>query len=143
MRRSSGAETRGRVLVVDDEGMILDLLRIVLEGAGYTVATAASADALPEVLRAEAPDVVVIDLGLPGLPGDQAVRTIRREIGDGGLPVILYSGEDEGELRERARSSGADAVVAKTSPTMALLEAIEHAMEAAGRSVALAAAGER
>jgi len=67
-----------RVLAVDDEVDSLSLLRTVLEGVGAIVTTAASAAAALELVRQEVPDVMVADIGMPGMDGLQLIRALRR-----------------------------------------------------------------
>jgi CheY-like chemotaxis protein len=63
---------------VDDEPDSLNLLRTVLEEAGATVTTADSAADALEAMRTERPDVLVADIGMPGMDGLQLIRAIRR-----------------------------------------------------------------
>ena len=66
------------VLAVDDEPDSLSLLRSVLEGVGATVTTAASAPAALDLLRLHRPDVMVADIGMPGMDGLQLIRALRQ-----------------------------------------------------------------
>ena len=80
------------ILVVDDEPKIVDLARDYLEHAGFAVRTAADGEAALGVVRREQPDLVVLDLGLPGLDGLDVTRRIRR---DSNLPVIMLTARDD------------------------------------------------
>jgi CheY-like chemotaxis protein len=66
------------VLAVDDEPDSLNLLRAVLEAAGATVTTSRSGPAALEAARQRAPDVMVADIGMPGMDGLQLIRTLRQ-----------------------------------------------------------------
>jgi PAS domain S-box-containing protein len=66
------------VLAVDDEPDSLNLLRALLEGAGATVTTAGSAAAALDVVQQHRPDVMVADIGMPGMDGLQLIRAVRR-----------------------------------------------------------------
>jgi DNA-binding response OmpR family regulator len=118
----------GKVLVVDDEPMILDIATIVLESEGFLVATARSAAGLSEVVSREAPDVVLLDVGLPGPKGHLAVEAVRKGTLGGRARVLLYSGEGEEELQDLATRAGADGAVAKASGPQRLVEAVQQAM---------------
>jgi DNA-binding response OmpR family regulator len=80
------------ILVVDDEPKIADLARDYLEHAGFTVRTAADGEAALTAVRRDRPDLVVLDLGLPGLDGLDVTRAIRR---DSNLPVIMLTARDD------------------------------------------------
>ena len=80
------------ILVVDDEPKIADLARDYLEHAGFTVRTAADGEAALAAVRRDRPDLVVLDLGLPGLDGFDVTRAIRR---DSNLPVIMLTARDD------------------------------------------------
>jgi CheY-like chemotaxis protein len=67
-----------QVLAVDDELDSLELLRTVLEGAGAVVTTAGDAEAALAAIRKQPPDVIVTDIGMPGIDGLQLIRTIRQ-----------------------------------------------------------------
>jgi DNA-binding response OmpR family regulator len=80
------------ILVVDDEPKIVELARDYLEHAGFTVRTAANGESALDVVRRDRPDLVVLDLGLPGLDGLDVTRRIRR---DSNLPVIMLTARDD------------------------------------------------
>ncbi len=80
------------ILVVDDEPKIADLARDYLEHAGFAVRTASDGNAALASVRRDRPDLVVLDLGLPGLDGLDVTRAIRR---DSNLPVIMLTARDD------------------------------------------------
>jgi DNA-binding response OmpR family regulator len=80
------------ILVVDDERKIADLARDYLEHAGFTVRVAADGETALAAVRRDRPDLVVLDLGLPGIDGLDVTRTIRR---DSNLPVIMLTARDD------------------------------------------------
>ena len=80
------------ILVVDDERKIADLARDYLEHAGFAVRIAADGEAALAAVRRERPDLVVLDLGLPGLDGLDVTRAIRR---DSDLPVIMLTARSD------------------------------------------------
>jgi DNA-binding response OmpR family regulator len=80
------------ILVVDDEPKIVELARDYLEHAGFTVRTAANGESALDVVRRDRPDLVVLDLGLPGLDGLDVTRRIRR---DSNLPLIMLTARDD------------------------------------------------
>ena len=80
------------ILVVDDEPRIVELARDYLEHAGFRVITANDGRAALDVARHHRPDLIVLDLGLPGLDGLDVTRELRR---DGSLPIVMVTARDD------------------------------------------------
>jgi len=80
------------ILVVDDEPRIVELARDYLEHAGYRVITANDGRGALDAARRERPDLVVLDLGLPGLDGLDVTRELRR---DGSIPIVMVTARDD------------------------------------------------
>ena len=99
-----------RILVVDDEPKITQLVRDYLESAGFGVVTAG--DGREALMRAqtERPDLVILDLGLPQLDGLDVTRSLRR---DGDLPIIILTARDDETDRVIGLELGADDYVTK------------------------------
>ena len=98
------------ILVVDDEPRIADLARDYLEHAGFEVRIAGSGEAALDGIRRGRPDLVVLDLGLPGLDGLDVTRQIRR---DSNLPVIMLTARDDELDKLLGLELGADDYVTK------------------------------
>jgi DNA-binding response OmpR family regulator len=99
-----------KILIVDDEPKIVRLVADYLENAGFGVTTARSGDEALMRARTEGPDLVVLDLGLPGLDGLDVTRTLRR---DGELPIIILTARDDETDRIIGLELGADDYVTK------------------------------
>jgi len=80
------------ILVVDDEPRIVELARDYLEHAGFRVITANDGRAALDVARHDRPDLIVLDLGLPGLDGLDVTRELRR---DGSIPIVMVTARDD------------------------------------------------
>ena len=100
------------VLVVDDLPQNVRLLEAVLSPRGFRVATASSGSGALEVLSKEHPDVVLLDIVMPGMDGYEVCRRIREDPGTAFLPVIMITASGEQE-KVRAIESGADDFVNK------------------------------
>ena len=98
------------ILVVDDERKIVRLVRDYLETAGFTVLTAGDGREALMRTRTERPDLVVLDLGLPGLDGLDVTRQLRR---DGDLPIIILTARDDETDKLIGLELGADDYVTK------------------------------
>ena len=98
------------ILVVDDEPRIADLARDYLEHAGFEVRIAATGEAALDGIRRDRPDLVVLDLGLPGIDGLDVTREIRR---GSNVPVIMLTARDDELDRLVGLELGADDYVTK------------------------------
>ncbi len=98
------------ILVVDDEPRIAALARDYLEHAGFGVLVARSGEAGLDLIRRERPDLVVLDLGLPGVDGLDVTREIRRS---SSLPVIMLTARDDELDKLLGLELGADDYVTK------------------------------
>lgn len=100
--RTSPDAPRRRILLVDDEPHIVDVVPdYVLREQGFEVTAVASAELALTALQRAAPHLVILDLGLPGLPGLELLRHLRTS--HPALPVIILSARSE-EMRPRARA---------------------------------------
>ncbi len=101
-----------RVLVVDDNIDSADLLALVVGRLGHTVRTAHDGDSAAEAFRAFAPDVALLDVGLPGTNGYELARAFRREMGSA-VCLVAITGWGQDEDRRRAREAGFDCHLVK------------------------------
>jgi two-component system phosphate regulon response regulator PhoB len=101
------------ILVVDDEPDLLELVRFNLDRAGFRVETAASGEEALARLRRSTPDLLVLDLMLPDLSGEEVCRRVRADPGLAGLPVIMLTAKSEEVDRVVGFELGADDYVTK------------------------------
>jgi DNA-binding response OmpR family regulator len=99
-----------RILVVDDEPKIVQLVRDYLERAGFAVSTARDGNEALMRARQERPDLIVLDLGLPELDGLEVTRRLRR---DSGVPIIMLTARHEETDKVVGLELGADDYVTK------------------------------
>jgi two-component system phosphate regulon response regulator PhoB len=102
-----------RVLVVDDEPDVLLLCRLNLEQRGHQVLEAPDGDEALDLARREAPDLVVLDLMLPGIDGYQVLQALRADEATSGIPVLVLTAKSLQADRERSRQLGAAAFLTK------------------------------
>lgn len=98
------------ILVIDDEPEIVRLVRDYLERGGFDVATATTGEDALRVARQRRPDLVILDLNLPGLDGLDVARTLRR---DGDVPIIMLTARADEADRIAGLELGADDYVTK------------------------------
>ena len=106
-----------RVLVVDDSEATARLLEAELTARGFEVSTADSADAATRIIlkKKTRPDLVLLDMRMPNVNGEQFCRFIKSNALFAGIKVLLCSAENEGELKRIVRDAGADGYVTKDS----------------------------
>ncbi len=120
------------VLVVDDEPKIVQLARDYLEHAGFAVLTARDGRAALASLRSAKPDLVVLDLGLPGLDGLDVTRAARK---DSNVPIVMLTARGEESDKLVGLELGADDYIVKPfSPKelVARVRAVLRRAESAG-----------
>jgi two-component system KDP operon response regulator KdpE len=100
-----------RVLVIDDEPPIRKLLRVGLTAHGYQTIEASSGKMALELLGREPPDLIVLDLGLPDMQGQELLRTMRAR--NDRVPIVVLSSRDDEASKVQALDSGADDYVTK------------------------------
>src|ERR671928_223022 len=97
-------QTKGNILVVDDDPRILRLVRVNLERAGFAVNTASSGAAALEQLDAVPPDALVLDITMPGMDGFMLTKRVR-EISN--VPIIMLTAMGEQAQKVRGLETGA------------------------------------
>jgi len=101
------------ILVVDDEISILELLRFNLEQEGYRVLTASDGQQALHDARAEKPDLIILDIMLPGMDGYEVCRVLKAGKETAGIPVLMLSARDEVLEKVVGLELGADDYIAK------------------------------
>jgi DNA-binding response OmpR family regulator len=108
-------EPRGqRVLVIDDDRMMLDTARGLLEQAGFEVVTYSGAFNRLNAIVDQAPDLVLLDVNMPLVPGDALARLMREDSRLGRVPFAFFSSNGEADLRRMVREAGACGYVSKS-----------------------------
>lgn len=107
---SASAPVRGRVLVVDDDAALAEMLGIVLRGEGFEPVFCADGAQALEVFRESKPDVVLLDLMLPGRDGIDVCRAIRAEAG---TPIVMLTAKSDTVDVVVGLESGADDYIVK------------------------------
>ena len=102
-----------KILVVDDVAMNVKLLADLLEAKGYRTVTASSGPEALDRLASDAPDLVLLDVMMPGMSGYQVCAAIRADPAHAMLPVVLVTALDPGEERVRGLEAGADDFLSK------------------------------
>lgn len=124
-----GGKAKRRVLVVDDSEATAHLLQVELAAQGHEVMTANSADAATKIIlkKKTRPDLVLLDVRMPGVNGEEFCRFIKGNSLFAGIQVLLCSAEEEGELKKIVERAGADGYIRKDSLiAKEILELLQH-----------------
>jgi two-component system KDP operon response regulator KdpE len=115
----------GRILVVDDEPQIRRIMRVTLTGAGYEVDDARTGEEALDKVREFRPDLVLLDINMPGMGGLAACRAIRS---DASAAIIMLTVHNTEAAKVEALDAGADDFVTKPFSTPELLARIRAAL---------------
>ena len=136
MRRFGGgnlsmSEARPRALLIEDEAPIRSFLAASLASAGYDVHESPSGAQAIKLASGQPPDIVILDLGLPDMDGQQVLAELRQWLS---APIIILSARDQEQQKISALDNGADDYVTKPFSTGELLARMRAALRHAGRS---------
>ena len=116
------------MLIADDDPTILLLLRVNLEMEGYDVISATNGREAIEMAREEAPDLVILDVMMPGMDGWEAGRQMREYPDLSDVPLIFLSARAQETDIEKGRASGATEYVTKPFDPPALMETVARVL---------------
>ena len=119
-----------KILIVDDDADVRELLNVRLRRAGYDTAFATDAISAVSAARREEPDLIVLDLGLPGGEGYTVMERLRAIASLGWVPVVVVSARDPAANRQRAIDAGAKAFLEKPIEMDELLATVERELGA-------------
>jgi DNA-binding response OmpR family regulator len=121
------------VMVVDDDADILDMTRLVLEGGGYRVLQARGGQEALHRLEEAAPDLILLDINMPGMDGWQVLRMLKVDDRTTGIPVAMFSIKMEVRDKLHGMQEGAFDYIAKPFSCEELLARVRRIFETLGR----------
>ena len=119
-----------RILVVEDMELNRKVVRIVLKAKGYEVLEAVDADEALAILQAGLPDLILMDIALPGLSGEELTRQIKANSEWSHVPIIALTAAAMKWEQEQFRNAGCDDYISKPVDTHALVDLVEHYLNA-------------
>jgi CheY-like chemotaxis protein len=122
-----------RVLVVDDNLTNLKLIEYLLRSKGYDVSTAVDAESAQQEVRARKPDLVLMDLQLPGMDGLELTRRLKQDPATRHIVILAVTAYAMKGDEERARSAGCDGYIPKPIDTRLLPKLVAQHLQEAGR----------
>jgi CheY-like chemotaxis protein len=121
------ASAMKRILLIEDDRLIMNLIVILLEKEGYEVTTSTTAEKGLSLAARCPPDLVLMDIALPGMDGLEATRILKSNEATRKVPILALTAQARKEDAERAAQSGCDGFIAKPLSTRAFLaEVAEH-----------------
>ncbi|PVH28604.1 response regulator transcription factor [Pararhodobacter oceanensis] len=124
--RAAGQGGGRRVLVVEDEPGIAEALRYILQRDDWLVSILDRGDLVVEAMVAQPPDLVILDINLPGLSGLEVLRILRGTKGLEALPVLLLTARGQDAARQLALDYGASEFMGKPFANKALVETVRR-----------------
>ena len=114
-----------KILVVDDDVSITELMRMLLQMDGHEPTTVNNSLEAIEIAKSVKPDLITLDLMMPGLTGFEVCELLHKEPEFSNTPIVIISAKDDPESKEKARQAGADEYITKPFGTDAFLNAIK------------------
>lgn len=114
-----------KVLVVDDEPNIVLSLEFLMEQAGFEVVTAEDGEQALARVNDSQPDLLLLDISLPGISGFDVLERLRNEAGTAQLPIIMLTAHGRDVEREKGMALGADDYITKPFSTQSLVEKVK------------------
>ena len=105
--------SKKRILLVDDEPALVELIKIRLEANGYEILTAGDGQQALDTARKEMPDLIILDLMLPKIDGYKVCRMLKFDKVFEHIPVIIFSAKGSDADKKLAEQAGADAYLVK------------------------------
>jgi len=114
------------ILVVDDEPNIVLSLEFLMEQAGYKVTTAEDGEQALACVESTTPDLILLDISLPGISGFDVLEQLRAQAATERLPIIMLTAHGREVEREKGMAMGADDYITKPFSTQALVEKVRQ-----------------
>ncbi len=122
-----------RILIIEDNQANMKLASLLLHNAGHTVLCAVDAETGLTLARAEQPDLILMDVQLPGMDGLAATALLKKNPATAAIPIIALTAMAMKEDQEKTRAAGCDAYIAKPLRYQELYSAIDTLLAKAAR----------
>lgn len=109
-----------KILIVDDEPQMVDMLSMRLETSGYDIITAADGQAGLDKARKEKPDLIILDLMLPKMDGYKVCGLLKKDARFARIPIVIFTAKAQKEDMDIGKEVGADAYITKPFDAQAL-----------------------
>lgn len=120
-------EQNKKILIIDDDVTALDIVDFLFEDHGFEVVRRADGQAALDCLEQENPDIVLVDLMMPKMNGQECVRQIRSK--GSKIPIVAFTALDDPEIHREALDAGCNLVLTKPCKPNVLVKLIEEFLE--------------
>lgn len=117
------------VLIIEDNDRNLELVRDILQAKGYRTLEAGTAEDGLEIARGQAPDLILMDIQLPGMSGIEALKVLRDDPATAALPVVAITASVMKSDRDQIMRAGFDGFIEKPITVRSFLEVVEVALQ--------------
>ena len=118
------------VLIIEDNDKNLELVRDILQAKGYDTLEAGTAEDGLEISRSQAPELILMDIQLPGMGGIEGLKALRAEPKTAGIPVVAITASVMQADREQIMRAGFDGFIEKPITVRSFLEVVEGVLQA-------------
>jgi len=118
-----------KILVVDDEIQLIELVQTRLEANGYEVITANDGEEGLEKAKSEKPDLIILDVMMPKMDGYKVCSLLKNDEQYKNIPIILFTGKAQEDFEDVGKKAGADAFITKPFDPPELLAKIEELLK--------------
>ena len=118
-----------KILIVDDDNQITTLIEFILKKEGYLTVVAHSGEDGIQMAHEEDPDLIILDLMMPGVDGYQVCETLRAEEGKKDLPILMLTALGMGKDFEKGLESGASWYITKPFESQHLIKRIRYLLD--------------
>ncbi|MCB0318032.1 MAG: response regulator [Bdellovibrionales bacterium] len=112
-----------KILIIDDDVTALDIVDFLFEDKGFDVVRRADGASAVDCVETESPDIILVDLMMPKMNGQECVRLIREK--GINVPIVAFTAVDDPEVHDEAREAGCDLVLTKPCKPVDLVKHIE------------------
>jgi len=117
-----------KILIVDDEQVNVKMVAYILKANGYDVATAYNGKDGLVIAKKENPDLILLDIMMPGMDGYEVLARIRQDAKFANTPVVMLTAKEKMDDVERAMTLGAKYYIMKPFTSESLLAKVKHAL---------------
>ena len=134
LRKKENLMFKKRILIIDDTELMIKLITDILQGAGYEVVSASNGiDGISKV-RTEKPDLVILDIVMPGMDGFEVCRTLREGESNNMMPIIILTAQDAEDDKLEGLELGADDYITKPFNPRELISKVNNTLKRIDRN---------